>query len=56
MCRGLGQKRLFWRQRNNLVTPAFIEMLTTETFLPKLSQLINKMFNSLRGKDFITEK
>ena len=56
MCQGLGQKRLFWRQRNNLVTPAFIEMLTTENVLAKLSELPNKMFNSLRRKDFITER
>ena len=40
----------FWRHRNNQ------DVSNSENILPKLSEVSNEMFSSLRREGFITEK
>ena len=48
---------MFWRQINNFATPSvYRDVSNKENILPKLSEVSNKMFSSLRKKGFITEK
>ena len=48
---------MFWRQINNFATPSvYRDVSNKENILPKLSEVSNKMFSSLRKKGFIIEK
>ena len=47
---------MLWKQRNNLIIQKYIKTSVSKDLIPKLTEKSNKIFESLKRRDFVSEQ